>query len=144
MRLRDTSGNISGYATVTRDLTERNMFARESFRHHSYFSDIAVGVISGLGAEGYYAALLTGGAAGILRAEFIRQARDLARGMDQSESWLPADLGVVYGTGSTIDLLAWWLAHEESYSADQIAAILDRLIIAPLLDGKPIPHSAAG
>jgi 3-dehydroquinate dehydratase II len=34
-----------------------NVFARESFRHHSYFSDIAVGVISGLGAEGYEAAL---------------------------------------------------------------------------------------
>ena len=34
-----------------------NVFARESFRHHSYFSDIAIGVISGLGAEGYYAAL---------------------------------------------------------------------------------------
>lgn len=34
-----------------------NVFTRESFRHHSYFSDIAVGVISGLGAEGYEAAL---------------------------------------------------------------------------------------
>lgn len=34
-----------------------NVYARESFRHHSYFSDIAVGVISGLGAEGYEAAL---------------------------------------------------------------------------------------
>ena len=34
-----------------------NVFTRESFRHHSYFSDIAVGVISGLGAEGYDAAL---------------------------------------------------------------------------------------
>lgn len=34
-----------------------NVYARESFRHHSYFSDIAVGVISGLGAEGYHAAL---------------------------------------------------------------------------------------
>ena len=33
-----------------------NVHARETFRHHSYFSDIAVGVISGLGAEGYYAA----------------------------------------------------------------------------------------
>jgi len=33
-----------------------NVYARESFRHHSYFSDIAIGVISGLGAEGYYAA----------------------------------------------------------------------------------------
>ena len=34
-----------------------NVFAREAFRHHSYFSDIAVGIISGLGAEGYNAAL---------------------------------------------------------------------------------------
>ncbi|GBL32260.1 3-dehydroquinate dehydratase [Methylophilaceae bacterium] len=34
-----------------------NVYARESFRHHSYFSDIAVAVISGLGAEGYIAAL---------------------------------------------------------------------------------------
>jgi 3-dehydroquinate dehydratase-2 len=30
-----------------------NTFARESFRHHSYFSDIAVGCIVGLGAMGY-------------------------------------------------------------------------------------------
>ncbi|ABE48297.1 MULTISPECIES: type II 3-dehydroquinate dehydratase [Methylobacillus] len=34
-----------------------NIYARESFRHHSYFSDLAVGVISGLGARGYLMAL---------------------------------------------------------------------------------------
>jgi len=34
-----------------------NIYARESFRHHSYFSDIAVGIISGLGAESYALAL---------------------------------------------------------------------------------------
>ncbi|HET20374.1 MAG TPA: type II 3-dehydroquinate dehydratase [Chromatiales bacterium] len=34
-----------------------NVHARESFRHHSYFSDIAVGVIAGLGAQGYELAL---------------------------------------------------------------------------------------
>lgn len=34
-----------------------NVFAREAFRHHSYLSDIAVGVISGLGARGYELAL---------------------------------------------------------------------------------------
>jgi 3-dehydroquinate dehydratase-2 len=31
--------------------------AREPFRKHSYFSDIAVGVIAGLGAQGYELAL---------------------------------------------------------------------------------------
>jgi 3-dehydroquinate dehydratase II len=34
-----------------------NVHAREAFRRHSYFSDIAVGVISGLGAQGYELAL---------------------------------------------------------------------------------------
>ncbi|GMR01555.1 MAG: type II 3-dehydroquinate dehydratase [Gammaproteobacteria bacterium] len=35
-----------------------NVHAREEFREHSYFSDIAAGVISGLGAQGYELALL--------------------------------------------------------------------------------------
>jgi len=34
-----------------------NPHAREAFRRHSYFSDIALGVISGLGAFGYEAAV---------------------------------------------------------------------------------------
>ena len=34
-----------------------NVHAREPFRAHSYFSDIAEGVISGLGAQGYELAL---------------------------------------------------------------------------------------
>jgi 3-dehydroquinate dehydratase-2 len=34
-----------------------NIFAREVFRRHSYLSDIAVGVVTGLGASGYEAAL---------------------------------------------------------------------------------------
>lgn len=34
-----------------------NVHAREAFRHHSYFSDIAAGVILGLGPIGYRLAL---------------------------------------------------------------------------------------
>lgn len=34
-----------------------NVFAREAFRHHSYLSDVAVGVMSGFGAQGYELAL---------------------------------------------------------------------------------------
>lgn len=34
-----------------------NVHAREAFRHHSYLSDVAVGVICGLGTQGYQFAL---------------------------------------------------------------------------------------
>lgn len=36
-----------------------NVHAREPFRHHSYLSDIAAGVICGLGVDGYSWALQT-------------------------------------------------------------------------------------
>ena len=35
-----------------------NVHAREEYRHHSYFADIALGTIAGLGAHGYELALL--------------------------------------------------------------------------------------
>lgn len=34
-----------------------NVHTREAFRHHSYFSDLAIGVIAGLGPQGYELAL---------------------------------------------------------------------------------------
>lgn len=34
-----------------------NVFAREEFRHRSYFTDLAVGIVSGLGGKGYELAL---------------------------------------------------------------------------------------
>jgi 3-dehydroquinate dehydratase-2 len=34
-----------------------NVHAREAFRHHSYFSDVARGVICGFGSQGYNFAL---------------------------------------------------------------------------------------
>ena len=34
-----------------------NIHAREPFRHHSYVSDLAMGVVCGLGTYGYEAAL---------------------------------------------------------------------------------------
>lgn len=86
------------------------------------------------GQRKLWAALLTGGAASTVRAEFIRQARELSRTANAPESWLPADLAVVYGTGGTIDLLAWWLSQDEDeYTPEEIAGILNRLIISPLV-----------
>lgn len=48
---------ISGVGIPFIEIHLSNVHARESFRGHSYFSDVAVGVISGLGALGYELAL---------------------------------------------------------------------------------------
>ena len=48
---------ISGVAIPFIEIHLSNVHAREEFREHSYFSDIAEGVISGLGALGYELAL---------------------------------------------------------------------------------------
>ena len=48
---------LSGVKIPFIELHLSNVHAREDFRKHSYFSDIALGVISGLGAQGYELAL---------------------------------------------------------------------------------------
>jgi len=47
---------ISAVDTPFIEVHMSNVYARESFRKESYFSDIALGVISGIGADGYYSA----------------------------------------------------------------------------------------
>jgi len=49
---------LSGVRIPFIELHLSNVHAREEFRKQSYFSDIALGVISGLGAQGYQLALL--------------------------------------------------------------------------------------
>ncbi|RPA56128.1 type II 3-dehydroquinate dehydratase [Shewanella vesiculosa] len=48
---------ILGVAVPFIEVHLSNVHAREPFRHHSYFSDKAQGVICGLGAQGYEFAL---------------------------------------------------------------------------------------
>jgi 3-dehydroquinate dehydratase-2 len=48
---------LSGVAIPFIEVHLSNIHAREPFRKHSYFSDIAAGVIAGLGAQGYQLAL---------------------------------------------------------------------------------------
>jgi 3-dehydroquinate dehydratase-2 len=48
---------LAGVAIPFVEVHISNVHKREAFRHHSYLSDIAIGVICGLGPEGYKAAL---------------------------------------------------------------------------------------
>jgi AcrR family transcriptional regulator len=99
-----------------------------------------------------WSTLLTGGAAGTLREEFMRQARLLAADGPGAQpgkpgSWLPADLAVVFGVSGVIEILAWWLQHRRAFAIEEIAGIIDRLVIAPILQtaqpGAPTLPKAA-
>ena len=48
---------LAGTAIPFAEVHISNVHAREPFRHHSYFSDIAVGTVTGFGAVGYELAL---------------------------------------------------------------------------------------
>ena len=48
---------LAGVAIPFIEVHLSNVHRREAFRHHSYFSDLADGVIVGLGADGYACAL---------------------------------------------------------------------------------------
>jgi len=83
-----------------------------------------------------WSALLTGGAGGTMREEFVRQAKQIAAAMPNPDTWLPGDLKVVYAVGGTLDVLAWWLQQSPALPVERIAEILDRLVIAPTLPSR--------
>jgi AcrR family transcriptional regulator len=89
-----------------------------------------------------WAALLTGGAAGAVKLEFIRQMRQLAAEEEQFDSWLPGDLRVAFSVAATLEILAWWLEQDETVGLEQMANILDQLVVTPSLADAPSFKSA--
>ena len=48
---------VAAISTPVIEVHLSNVFAREDYRHHSFISDVAVGVICGFGANGYLLAV---------------------------------------------------------------------------------------
>lgn len=80
-----------------------------------------------------WSTLLTGGAAGVLREEFIRLSRDIAASWEGRPDWLPTDIGIALAASGTIELMAWWLKQKQPVSVDQVATIFERVIVAPVI-----------
>jgi AcrR family transcriptional regulator len=77
--------------------------------------------------------LLTGGAAGKLREEFIRLTRKFAADHGSDHDWLPPEVGVIFGASATIELLTWWLQQDQPIPIEQLAIIHEKLVVQPLM-----------
>jgi AcrR family transcriptional regulator len=89
-----------------------------------------------------WSALLTGGAAAALKAEFVRESQRLAAEQQAFGTWLPGDLRVVFSVSASIDILAWWLKQHDPPSVSEMAEIIDKLVVIPAISVRDAP--AAG
>jgi AcrR family transcriptional regulator len=90
-----------------------------------------------------WSTLLTGGAAGALREEFVRLSMEVAATRADPKGWLSPDIAAILVASSTIELLAWWLRQEHPVSVERLAEIHDRLVIAPTVHANRPPSRVA-
>ena len=78
-----------------------------------------------------WAILLTGGAAALLKAEFVGQMGGLTLAADDADTIIPTDLRITFCVAGILEILAWWLEYGQDVSIDQMAEIRDRLLVSP-------------
>jgi AcrR family transcriptional regulator len=84
--------------------------------------------------EALWSTLLNGGAANILRDEFIRLLRETAPSRVSGTAKFPMDIGIKLVAVGTLELLAWWLEQSERLPVDQLAGIYEQLVVAPVVN----------
>lgn len=108
---------------------------------------VAVSIPSGHRLEGYvvlceyvrenralWSALLTGGAAGVMRDRYARVARSIAADYVGVKSWLPHELSVISSTALIVETISWWLTQpDDAYSPQEIAEILEQLVAGTIM-----------
>jgi AcrR family transcriptional regulator len=85
-----------------------------------------------------WSTLLTGGAAGAMRDEFLRLSRQIAATRAQPGTWPPPDIATILVVSSTIELLYWWLRDSKPLTIEQVAEIHERVIITPAVNAEQI------
>jgi AcrR family transcriptional regulator len=82
--------------------------------------------------------LLTGGADGVIRKEFLRLAKLVGTPRAPDDAWLPADFGVILIVSGTLELLTWWLNQAQPLPVEKIAEIHERIVVSPTIEaGNP-------
>jgi hypothetical protein len=87
-----------------------------------------------------WTALLTGGAAGAVKEELLRQGR-AASALQAGRNGLPVELGAALAIAVIVELLSWWLRQPEPWPVEDIAAILDHTAIRPALSARSIDQA---
>lgn len=80
-----------------------------------------------------WTALLTGGAAGAVKEEMLRQGRE-ASAARAGENGLPAELGIALAIAVTVELMSWWLRQASPWPIERVAGVLDEAGIKPAMN----------
>jgi AcrR family transcriptional regulator len=78
--------------------------------------------------------LLTGGAAAVMREEFLRHAAEVAATRSDPNNWLPPELAVSLNVSSTIEVLTWWLRQKRPLPIERVAEIHEHVVLVPILE----------
>lgn len=74
--------------------------------------------------------LLTGGAAGAMRAELQRVSQEVAVTRALQDSFIPVDLAVICTVSLIVEIVSWWLRQPAGVvSVEQLALILYRVVL---------------
>lgn len=74
--------------------------------------------------------LLTGGAAGAMRAELLRVSQEVAVKRALQDSFIPVDLAVICTVSLIVEIVSWWLRQPAGVvSVEQVARILHRVVL---------------
>jgi len=75
--------------------------------------------------------LITGGAAGAMRDEYLKLARQIAATRSRPGVWPPADIATILVVSSILELVSWWLRDSNPLTIEEIAEIMEKTIITP-------------
>lgn len=76
--------------------------------------------------------LLTTGAASAMRNEFKRIAAELGKDQPSGNPGIPVELASAFVTSSIFEILTWWLNQPDDYPLEDVARLLDGLVVAPV------------
>ena len=85
--------------------------------------------------------LLTGGAAGALREEFMRVSLEIAAARSDRSAWPPFDVITTLVVSGTIELLAWWLRQAKPLPIPEIAEIHEVYVVQPAMVAADKPKA---